>query len=135
MTVRPNAEQVRSAVQKVCKHTLFKRSPKMCAFLTYITEEALNDRANGISAYSVAVDALQKPDDFDPQQDPSIRVMAKRLRDTLELYYEHSPECLVRIALTPGSYAPSFEFAQTNRCCMEQWSNQQATHEQAEADS
>ena len=80
----------------------------MCAFLSYVTHETLQGREARISAYSVAVDALNKPADFDPQMDPSVRVLAKRLRDSLAKYYEEESDYDVQVILTPGSYVPSF---------------------------
>ena len=44
-----------------------------------------------IKAYTVAVDALGKPDTFDPQNDPVVRVLAGRLRSSLSGYYENHP--------------------------------------------
>lgn len=106
----PDARQVLSAVNKIRAHKIFNRSPLMCAFLSYVTHETLQGREARISAYSVAVDALNKPADFDPQMDPSVRVLAKRLRDSLKKYYEEETDCDVRIILTPGSYVPSFNY-------------------------
>ncbi len=104
----PDERQILGAVNKVRAHKIFNRSPLMCAFLSYVTHETLQGRESRISAYSVAVDALNKPADFDPQMDPSVRVLAKRLRDSLKKYYEEETDYDVRIILTPGSYVPSF---------------------------
>jgi hypothetical protein len=104
----PDASQILGAVNKVRAHKIFNRSPLMCAFLSYVTHETLQGREARISAYSVAVDALNKPADFDPQMDPSVRVLAKRLRDSLAKYYEEESDYDVQVILTPGSYVPSF---------------------------
>ena len=74
----PEIGTILSDVEKINAHKIFNRSPLMCAFLNYVTQETLQGRQSSISAYSVAVDALGKPTDFDPQMDPSVRVLAKR---------------------------------------------------------
>ena len=97
-----------SEVEKVKAHKIFNRSPLMCAFLSYVTQETLQGRESRISAYSVAVDALGKPTNFDPQMDPSVRVLAKRLRDSLARYYDEMTDYRTLVVLKPGSYIPSF---------------------------
>ena len=104
----PEIDEILAAVKKVIENKIFYRSPLMCAFLTYVTWETLQGRESRISAYSVAVDALDKPIDFDPQMDPSVRVLAKRLRDSLARYYDEVSDYGICIVLKPGSYVPSF---------------------------
>jgi len=71
--------------------------------------QTLEGKADRIKAYTVAVDALGKPASFDPQNDPSVRVLAKRLRDTLTAYYERTTGHSIRLRLHCGSYVPEFE--------------------------
>ena len=97
-----------SEVEKVKAHKIFNRSPLMCAFLSYVTQETLQGRESRISAYSVAVEALGKPTNFDPQMDPSVRVLAKRLRDSLARYYDEMTDYRTLVVMKPGSYIPSF---------------------------
>ena len=80
----------------------------MSAFLRYIVSETLDGNGNRIKAYTVGVDALGKADDFDAQSDPSVRVLALRLRKSLEAAYADEPECHARIVMTVGSYVPEF---------------------------
>ena len=56
----------------------------------------------------MGVDALGKPDTFDAQSDPSVRVLALRLRKTLSEVYENMHGCNVVIDLRVGTYVPSF---------------------------
>jgi len=58
----------------------------------------------------VAVDALGRPESFDPSADPVIRVVANRLRKALDSFYEErSATVPVHIMLVRGSYRPSFQ--------------------------
>jgi len=112
MKQAPEAGEILSAIDQVKAHKIFNRSPLMCAFLSYVTLETIQGRESRISAYSVAVDALGKSTDFDPQMDPSVRVLAKRLRDSLARYYDEASDYGVYVVLKPGSYVPSFHRVQ-----------------------
>lgn len=86
----------------------FVAAPQMSAFLRYVVEQAASGNQFRIKAYTVAVDALGKPDTFDPQNDPVVRVLAGRLRSSLTAYYENRPDEDVVIEMKPGSYVPVF---------------------------
>ena len=109
MTTQPSTTEVHKAIEEIVAHKVFYRSPLMCAFLRYVASETLAGRESRISAYSVAIDALRKNPTFDPQSDPSVRVLAKRLRDSLNTYYANSKDCDVMVVMKPGSYVPKFE--------------------------
>ncbi len=80
----------------------------MSAFLRYVVVQAATGNKGRIKAYTVAVDALGKPETFDPQNDPVVRVLAGRLRSTLSAYYEQHADADVIIEMKPGSYVPTF---------------------------
>jgi len=101
-------EVVLISLQQVLDSSIFLAAPKMSAFLKYIVTQTLNGDSTRIKAYSVAVDALGKPDSFDPQEDPSVRVMAYRLRKSLAEFYEKSCCHEIEIQILPGGYVPTF---------------------------
>jgi len=80
----------------------------MSSFLRYVVEQTLQGESERIKAYTIGVDALGKASDFDPQTDPSVRVLAKRLRDRLREHYAHHTDASLRIQLVSGSYTPRF---------------------------
>lgn len=86
----------------------FAGAPMMSAFLRYIVTQKLEGHAIRIKAYTIGVDALGKPDSFDAQLDPSVRVLALRLRKALKSVYETDPTSSVRIDLKVGTYVPEF---------------------------
>jgi len=102
-------EEVTHALQTVLQDPKFAAAPQMSAFLKFVVTQTLEGKADRIKAYTVAVDALGKPATFDPQNDPSVRVLAKRLRDTLTAYYERTNGHSVKLRLHCGSYIPEFE--------------------------
>jgi len=102
-------EEVIQALQTVLQDPKFAAAPQMSAFLKFVVMQTLEGKADRIKAYTVAVDALGKPASFDPQNDPSVRVLAKRLRDTLTAYYERTTGHSIKLRLYCGSYIPEFE--------------------------
>ena len=111
----PNRREVVDALNTICIHRLFSRAPLMRAFLNYVVMETLAGRGEKIIAYSIAVDALGKPTSFDAQRDPSVRVLAKRLRDSLDEYYDEESDHPLHIIMQPGSYVPSFVYTSQPR--------------------
>lgn len=105
----PAREDVIAALQAVLAWPEIQRSPQLGKFLQYIVQRTLDGGTAAIKAYSIAVDVLGRPADFDPQADPIVRVQARRLRALLEDYYlgpgQKEP---IRIVLPIGRYVPEF---------------------------
>lgn len=99
---------IRAELERLLSERRFSGAPQMTAFLRYIVNETLEGQADRIKAFSVGVDALGKPDSFDAQTDPSVRVLALRLRKTLASMYENTEDCKAIIKLRVGTYVPSF---------------------------
>lgn len=108
-------ESDRSAIirslEKILADEKFAGSPQMSAFLRYVVTETLQGNADRIKAYTVAVDALGKRESFDPQNDPSVRVLANRLRSSLDQYYKRTDNHEKIIEIRAGSYIPIFSEA------------------------
>jgi hypothetical protein len=69
--------------------------------------------AHHISEVEVAVEALGRRPDFDPQQDSIVRVEAHRVRKRLHDYYENEGASHpIRLVLPQGGYLPQFIPAQ-----------------------
>ncbi len=104
----PGYERIRKTLETILASEKFLSAPQMSAFLRYVVVQAATGNKGRIKAYTVAVDALGKPETFDPQNDPVVRVLAGRLRSTLSAYYEQHPDADVIIEMKPGSYVPTF---------------------------
>jgi hypothetical protein len=102
------ASDVTQALHAILTTDKFAASPQMSAFLRYVVEQTLLGNTRRIKAFTVGIEALGKPASFDPQTDPSVRVLAKRLRSSLDTYYQQHRDTLVYIELKPGSYVPKF---------------------------
>ena len=77
---------VRHALEAVLASKTFRGSAKLGAFLRFIVEATLRGEQDRIKGYTIGVEALGRPEEFDPQTDPIVRVEATRLRRTLERY-------------------------------------------------
>ena len=100
--------EVTTALDGILTTDKFLASPQMSAFLRYVVEQTLIGNTRRIKAFTVGIEALGKPASFDPQTDPSVRVLAKRLRSSLDTYYLQNPDTKVFIEMKPGSYVPKF---------------------------
>jgi adenylate cyclase len=108
----PSDEEVRDELSTLLSRGDFHASERNRRFLTYIVEETLQGRADRIKAYSIAIAAFDRSDDFDPLTDPIVRIEASRLRRSLEHYYltAGKPD-RVRIDMPKGSYVATFRYA------------------------
>ena len=96
-------------LQKIFCCSSFSVSEILRKFLTYITQETLAGRANTIKEYTIAVNVLNKPVSFKPQQDAIVRIHAGRLRRALNYYYRESGEAdKIELTVPKGSYVPVF---------------------------
>src|SRR5829696_6955164 len=103
-------EAFRAALARVVASERFRHAPRLVAFLTFVVEKTLSGEAAAIKGYTIATQALGRPDDFDPQTDPIVRVEAGRLRRALQTYYAgEGADDPVRIAIPLGSYVAGFE--------------------------
>jgi tetratricopeptide (TPR) repeat protein len=104
-----SAEDVSAALARITGSEAFRRSPKMSSFLTMVVQRTLDGRGAEIKGYTIAVDALGRSADFDPQVDPIVRVEAQRLRRALDRYYTTDGAAdPVEIRIPNGGYIPLF---------------------------
>src|SRR4051794_33795449 len=103
-------EAFRAALARVVASEPFRHAPRLVAFLTFVVEKTLSGEAAAIKGYTIATQALGRPDDFDPQTDPIVRVEAGRLRRALQTYYAgEGADDPIRIGIPLGSYVACFE--------------------------
>lgn len=109
MTDKVTPHSVRTQLAKLRAAEPFVSSPQLVSFLDYVVEETLEGRERALKGYTIAVEALGRPPEFDPQADPIVRVEARRLRQALRSYYEASgkDDDLV-ITMPTGGYVPAF---------------------------
>lgn len=106
-------EWIQKELSQILASRLLENKKQACNFLTYIVEETLVGRGEKITQYGIAIEALGKPADFCPTDNPAVRVEAGRVRKLLEEYYaSEGRHSKYRIILPSGSYQPGFESLQ-----------------------
>lgn len=104
-------ERIEQELQQILSSRLLENKKQACNFLAYIMDETLAGRGERITQYGIAIEALGKPADYCPTENPAVRVEAGRVRRLLEEYYagegQYSP---LRISLPVGSYQPAIDW-------------------------
>jgi hypothetical protein len=108
MTCRSPDEILRE-LDRIVASAAFRDSLHLRRFLSFIVEATLAGNVSSIKAYTVAIEALGRGSDFDPQRDPIVRVEAGRLRQALARYYAGAGrDDPLRIDVPRGAYVPVF---------------------------
>lgn len=90
----------------------FVRAPMMQRLLNFLVAETLAGRGDQLKAYSVAVDGLGRPADFDARGDSYPRVQVGRLRKLIDRHYARDPRADgLRLHIPQGGYRVALEEA------------------------
>lgn len=109
-SLRLNAEAVLDQLDRILASNEFEASERNRNFLRFVVTETLAGRQDRLKAYTVATAVMERPDDFDPQSDPVVRIEAGKLRRALERYYLGAGrDDPIFINIPKGSYAPTLE--------------------------
>jgi hypothetical protein len=85
--VRTEEEQAAyDQVRIVLQSATFRNAPALRRLLNFLTEKYLAGEADQLKEYSIGVDALGKPESFDPKRDSIVRLQMGRLRQKLAEY-------------------------------------------------
>jgi hypothetical protein len=100
---------IRAGLDRVLVSDAFRAAPQLSAFLSFVVERTVEGRAAELKGYTIAVEGLGRPADFNPQLDPIVRVEAGRLRRALAQYYTGEGRGdPVQISMPVGGYVPVF---------------------------
>jgi hypothetical protein len=106
-----SASDVRQALQRILSSALFRSSRRPSQFLRFIVESTLAGEAGRIKEYVIGVEVFGRPTDYDPKDDPIVRIEAGRLRKKLAEYYGGpGGNDSVIIEVPKGSYVPAIQF-------------------------
>ncbi|QLC64763.1 hypothetical protein LPB248_00225 [Flavobacterium sp. LPB0248] len=107
-------KQIFSELESILMHSALKNSPILRRFLRYIVTETLNEKQGFIKEYSIAVNVLNRSQDFNAHDDSVVRIHAGRLRRCLEEYYmKEGGNSSIRIIIPKGCYIPEFIYRDT----------------------
>jgi hypothetical protein len=102
-------DDIRRELSRIVNSRTFRDSYRLTSFLSYVVEMTLAGHGSKLKAYTIAVEALGRGVDFDPQTDPIVRVEAVRMRQALARYYsEIGRDDPLVIEVPRGSYVPAF---------------------------
>jgi adenylate cyclase len=101
---------VRQQLDLILASGPFFNARRPSQFLRFIVESTLAGEGNRIKEYLIGVEVFARPSDYDPKDDPIVRIEAGRLRKKLAEYYTgpgaNDP---VVIELPKGGYVPVFQ--------------------------
>ena len=96
---------VEQQVERIRNSPDFANGAKLGQFLNYVVEQTLAGNPGKIKQYTIAVEALGYPPDFDPINNPTVRILAGRLRRAIDRYYlDQGKSDPIRIDIPKGSY-------------------------------
>lgn len=74
-------------VDRIVRSDVFRNADALRKLLRFLADRLASGEAEQLKEYSVGVDALGKPTDYDPRQDSTVRIQVGRLRLKLAEYY------------------------------------------------
>lgn len=104
---------IRKQLDAVLASPVFESAERSSRILRFVVEQTLAGRSAELKEYVIGVEALGRPESFDPRIDSIARVEVSRLRSRLEQYYAtNGKNDPVIFELSRGSYIPKFELRQ-----------------------
>lgn len=103
------SEAERAELDSLLNSEALDRRGNLAKLLCFVCEKYFQGSEDEIKEYEIAVHALGRSKDFDPQIDTIVRVTAHALRKRLEQYYRtQGAEHPIHITLPSGHYVPRF---------------------------
>src|ERR1700733_5731855 len=100
----------RAQIERILQSRIFHASEVLRNLLAYLSEKALTGTADSLKEYTIGLDALGKPESFDPRQESVVRMHTARLRQKLSEYYRtEGIDDPVIIDLPKGGFKITFE--------------------------
>lgn len=106
----PNADDPRwQLARRIAASGILGRSQRLAAFLLYIVDRHIHDRADEITEQQIGVLVFGRAEGYDANDDNIVRSYARNLRKRLDEYFatEGKEETLL-IEIPRGGYAPAF---------------------------
>ncbi|MBL8229686.1 MAG: hypothetical protein JNL98_14450 [Bryobacterales bacterium] len=80
-------EQALTQVETIRNSATFRNKESLRRLLSFLAARTMDGSAEGLKEYSLGLEVFGKPEAYDPQSDPSVRVQVGKLRQKLEEYY------------------------------------------------
>lgn len=105
----PNRFEVLKQLDRITASAHFRNSKRYPALLKFVVEHTLAGRIDALKERTLGIEVFGRPNDYDTNADPVVRVTAGEIRKRIAQYYQadgHQHE--LRIDLPVGSYVPQF---------------------------
>lgn len=89
---------------------LFRNKPQIQRLLTYLVEHAYDDAESAYDQRAIAVECLGRGSEFDPAENPVVRIEIGRLRKLLNHFYNEESSRLLLITIPLGQYRPVISY-------------------------
>ena len=100
----------RELVRRIVHSPTFARSERLGTLLTYVCDLSLQGREAEINEQKIGQAVFGRAQDYDSAIDGIVRSQASRLRQRLELYFQHEgADEQIRVMIPRGGYVPVFE--------------------------
>ncbi len=109
MRIKFTEQDERRELGLVLASETFQKAPNLARLLHYICAKHWEGKATELKEYTLGVEALGRPRDFDPSASAIVRVEFYRLREKVKRFYEtEGANRPLVLTLQPGHYAPRF---------------------------
>ena len=107
----PRGERERE-LERLLRAGIVREHTQLNSLLAYLGSKSLDDNAAPPKEYTIGIEALNKPADYDPRVDPTVRVEVAKLRKKLEDYYlGPGANHAVKLVIPRGGYLPVYAAA------------------------
>jgi hypothetical protein len=108
----PPRDECQLQAQRILQSASFHNAATLQQLLRYLAQKTFDPSAESLKEFTIGVEALGRPVDFDPKADPIVRVQIHRLRQKLREYYDSEGlHDSILIEIPKGQHLPTFEWA------------------------
>lgn len=102
-------DEVRQTLETILSSKHFVNAHKKKKFLHLICDFYLDGRAHELNEHILGYDVFGRDNNYNPSDDPIVRVFAHEIRKKLEAYYSNEgAKDTIRLEIPAGSYQPVF---------------------------
>lgn len=82
-----SADKAREQVRRLLASETLRNADTLRRLFAYLADKSLTGQAGTLKEYVVGMEVFNKPQDYDPQKDASVRIQVGKLRQKIEEYY------------------------------------------------
>jgi hypothetical protein len=108
-----NAPEVRAELDRLLSSQVFAKSRRASRLLRFVVEKTIAGTARSLNEYAIGLEVFDRnAADYNPGDDPIVRVQVGRLREKLHHYYSSGADSSnIRFEIPVGTYVPIFRRA------------------------